>query len=348
MLNNRQKAILEQIEEKRELTTLEILNGLATNWPKISKLTIIRDLAVLLKENKIIKTGQARRTKYLSLSNHPLLGFIDTEKYFLTPPDQRHITANFNWDIFAQIKNIFTADEIAELKKLNDDFLARRANFPANAIKKELERLTIELSWKSSQLEGNTYTLLDTEILITKNQKAPGHSITEADMILGHKNALDYILSNPTEFKTLNANTIRIVHSLIIKNLDIPEDWRKILVGITGTAYKPIDNQWQIQEAIEKSCVTINAEPAPIVKAFIAGALIAYIQPFVDGNKRTARLITDAILWAHDWCPLSYRSIDEVEYKKAILLIYEQNNFQLFKKLFVEQYKFAIENYFGK
>jgi len=348
MLNNRQKTILEQIDQKGELTALEILNHLKNGWPKISKPTVLRDLAVLLQENKITKTGRARGVRYHSRAAHPLLGFIDPAKYFLTPLDQRVIKTNFNWDIFMQLKNTFSADEIANLEKMNNDFRARRAHFPPAAIKKELERLTIELSWKSSQLEGNTYTLLDTELLLTKDKKAPGHSAQETNMILGHKNALDYILSNPTKFKTLNADAVRTVHSLIVKNLGIPDDWRKILVGITGTAYKPLDNQWQIQEAVEKSCAAINAEPAPVAKAFLAGALIAYVQPFVDGNKRTGRLITDAILWAHDWCPLSYRSIDEAEYKKAMLLIYEQNNFQLFKQLFVEQFAFAIKNYFGK
>ena len=348
MLNNRQNAILEQIEQKGVLSARDIWVNLATDQLKISKLTVIRDLNILLKERIICKTGKGRTTRYSSLFVHPLLKLIDSEKYFATPLDQRIIKTNFNWDIFAQLKNIFTADEITELTKMNNDFRARKAAFPASAIKKELERLTIELSWKSSQMEGNTYTLLDTELLLTKEIKASGHSAQEVDMILGHKNALDYILSNPIKFTNLNADAIRTVHSLIVKNLGISEDWRKILVGITGTAYKPIDNQWKIQEAVEDSCVAINNEPAPVVKAFLAGALIAYIQPFVDGNKRTGRLITDAILWAHDWCPLSYRSIDEAEYKKAMLLIYEQNNFYLFKQLFVEQYKFAVKNYFGR
>ncbi len=348
MQNNRQTAIIEILEQKGAQTALEILAVLKTNFVKLSKPTVLRDLDWLIKNGQVTKTGQARSVKYQSLATSPLLRVIDSEKYFIDPPDNRKILSNFNWDIFDQLKNIFSAEEIAELQKLNDGFRQRRHNFPPTAIKKELERLTIELSWKSSQMEGNTYTLLDTELLLTKDVKAPGHSPQEADMILGHKNALEYILSNPTKFKTLTIDSIRTVHSLIVKNLGIPDDWRKILVGITGSAYKPLDNQWQIQEAVEKSCIAINTESSPVVKAFLAGALIAYIQPFVDGNKRTGRLITDAILWAHDWCPLSYRSIDETEYKKAILLIYEQNNFRLFKKLFIEQYRFAVDNYFGK
>jgi Fic family protein len=94
-------------------------------------------------------------------------------------------------------------------------------------------------------------------------------------------------------------------------------------------------------------CKEINKQKNPFVKTLIAMLVIAYIQPFEDGNKRTSRIIGNAILIAHDACPLSFRSIDELEYKKAILLFYEQNNFSYFKELFIKQFEFAVKNYFG-
>ena len=74
--------------------------------------------------------------------------------------------------------------------------------------------------------------------------------------------------------------------------------------------------------------------------------LIAYIQPFEDGNKRTARLLGNALLIAHGFCPLSFRSIDEKEYKKAVILFYEQHNIRYFKQLFIEQFSYAAKHYF--
>jgi Fic family protein len=74
--------------------------------------------------------------------------------------------------------------------------------------------------------------------------------------------------------------------------------------------------------------------------------MIAYIQPFEDGNKRTSRMVSNAILLAFGICPLSYRSIDEAEYKKAVILFYELNNISYFKQLFIEQFRFAVNNYF--
>jgi len=75
-------------------------------------------------------------------------------------------------------------------------------------------------------------------------------------------------------------------------------------------------------------------------------SLISYIQPFEDGNKRTARLAGNAILLANNVCPLSFRSIEESDYKKATLLFYEQNNARFLKELFISQFKFSINNYF--
>ena len=209
-----------------------------------------------------------------------------------------------------------------------------------------MERLIIEFSWRSSQIEGNTYTLLETEILIKESREAAGHKKEEATMILNHKKVLDFILKNKKEFKTLFADKIERVHSIITKDLNIPKNIRRSIVGVTGTKYKPLDNEWQIKEVLEKTCELINKEKNVFAKSIIASIMIAYIQPFEDGNKRTARILSNAVLLAGASCPLSYRSANEGEYKKAVLLFFEQNNISYFKKLFMEQYEFAVKNYF--
>ncbi|MFH1456861.1 MAG: Fic family protein [Patescibacteria group bacterium] len=212
--------------------------------------------------------------------------------------------------------------------------------------KKEFERITIELSWKSSMIEGNTYTLLETESLIKQGRLAKGHKKEESIMILNHKKTLDYIRKNLSEFKTLSIKKIENIHWLLVDGLNINQGLRKTAVGITGTIYQPLDNIYQIQDALEQVCQLINKEKNVFSKALILMLAIAYIQPFVDGNKRTSRLASNAILMTHNICPLSYRSVDEVEYKKAVILFYEQNNLSYFKKLFIEQFGFAVKNYF--
>jgi len=78
----------------------------------------------------------------------------------------------------------------------------------------------------------------------------------------------------------------------------------------------------------------------------IALLMISYIQPFEDGNRRTARMLVNAVLAAGNCCPLSWRTVDETEYKKASVVFYETLSARYFKELFIEQCVFAQEEYF--
>lgn len=128
--------------------------------------------------------------------------------------------------------------------------------------------------------------------------------------------------------------------------MSITSGIRKQGVGITGTAYFPLDNQWQIKETLEQMIEVVNKIPHPLEKTLITSSMLAYIQPFADGNKRTTRMLSNAILLAYDFLPLSYRSVDENEYKSALILFFETNNLYHVKCLFLEQYKFALRTYF--
>jgi Fic family protein len=213
-------------------------------------------------------------------------------------------------------------------------------------LRKELERLVIELSWKSSRLEGNTYTLLDTEKLIKEKIESKGHPREEAIMILNHKKALDYVLERKKLFQTINTGKIQKIHSLLVKDLDVQLGFRNKKVGIIGTKYKPLNKRADIRKAVNSLCKIINEEKYPLTKALLAIAMLSYIQAFEDGNKRTARILSTAILLAYDYCPVSYRNVDEYDYKKALILFYEQNNIVFLKKLFIEQFRFSVNEYF--
>ena len=59
-----------------------------------------------------------------------------------------------------------------------------------------------------------------------------------------------------------------------------------------------------------------------------------------------ARITSNAILIANGYCPISFRTVDSIDYKKAMLMFYEQNNIAAFKKIFIEQFLFAVKTYF--
>ena len=210
----------------------------------------------------------------------------------------------------------------------------------------EMERLGVDLSWKSSQIEGNTYSLLETERLLKERQEATGKTREEAIMLLNHKDALDFVLNVPDYLKEISVHRIEDIHSLLTKDLGVERNIRRRRVGITGTNYRPLDNEFQIREALEDSCKLINGKDNIFEKSLLALVLLSYIQAFSDGNKRTARITSNAILIANGYCPISFRTVDSIDYKKAMLIFYEQNNIAAFKKIFIEQFEFAVKTYF--
>lgn len=345
-LNNRQDEILSLLENKGRLSISELLNYIRPVFGKISKITINRDVRKLLESNFITIKGRGRAVSYELSAHYNLIKPIDVEKYFKTETDKRSTKETFNFEIFSIIKDIFAEKEKKYLLALNKEYQKNLKGLSNNLLKQEFERLTIELSWKSSQIEGNTYTLLETESLIKEKKEAKGHKKDEAVMILNHKETLDYIIKNKSIFKTISVAKIENIHYLLTKDLKISRNIRKSSVGITGTKYRPLGNEFQIKEALEKTCALINKEKNPFAKTLLLSIMIAYIQPFEDGNKRTSRLIGNAILLAYSICPLSYRSVDETEYKKAVILFYEQNSISYFKQLFIGQFEFAVKNYF--
>lgn len=346
MLNKRQENILNLLETGVHFGISEILQHLQPTFNNVSKITINRDLKDLINLGFIETKGLARATFYRLSDHYSLIRPLDVEKYFKTETDKRIAKEKFNFNIFPLLKDIFTPPEKDRLDKLNEIYKNNIKTISTGVQNQEFERLIVELSWKSSQIEGNTYSLLETEALIKRKEEAKGHKKEEAIMILNHKEALDYIKNNRTNFIKISVTKIEDIHYLLTKNLGIARNLRKTPVGVTGTKYRPLDNNQQIKEALEKICNLVNREDDPFFKAIILSLLIAYIQPFEDGNKRTSRLIGNAILLAYGVCPLSYRNVNEIEYKKAVILFYEQNNLSYFKQLFIEQFEFAVANYF--
>lgn len=188
--------------------------------------------------------------------------------------------------------------------------------------------------------------MLETEKLLKEKETAAGKTKEEAIMLLNHKDALDFIIGNPDYLNPLTVSKIEDIHSILTKDLAVDRNLRKRRVGISGTNYRPLDNEFQIKEALQDTCNLINKKENIFEKALLALILISYIQPFMDGNKRTARIVSNAILMNEKYCPLSFRTVDSMDYKKAMLLFYEQNNISNFKEIFINQFEFAVKTYF--
>ncbi|WP_034061082.1 Fic family protein [Lacinutrix jangbogonensis] len=346
MLSSRESKLLEYIRKNPMQSSKEIHDGLQLT---IGYATTKRSLTVLINKGLITIEGQGKGTKYKTESNVNLLNTINPDSYFETEIDDRDINNQFNFKLISQdLKTLplFTTNEIKKLHALQNTYLKKSSQLSYSGYQKELERLAIDLSWKSSQIEGNTYTLLETELLLKEQQTAQGKTRDDATMLLNHKTALDFIFEHPDYLEPLTKLRLEDIHSLLIKELGVETHIRNSRVGISGTNYKPLDNAFQITEAIEAMCKLIQTKQSVFEKAFLALLLISYIQPFEDGNKRTARIVSNAILINNNYCPISFRTVDSIDYKKAMLIFYEQNNISAMKSIFINQFEFAVDTYF--
>lgn len=316
---------------------------------EISDRTLKRIIADCVERGYIEVVGRGPATRYKLTPQAQVTMPLDLDTYFSKEIDERKIQECFNFDLISETLPsvcLFAEGELETLDDAQSTFRQQLSEMTPLERLKEMERLGIDLSWKSSQIEGNTYSLLETELLLRERQTASGKSKEEAVMLLNHKDALDYILAEPGYFKDLSVGRIEEIHTLLTKELGVDRNIRRRRVGITGTNYQPLDNEFQIREALEASCQLINGKGEVFEKALLALVLLSYIQPFADGNKRTARIISNGILIAYGYCPISYRSVDSIEYKKAMLVFYEQNNIAPFKQIFIDQFLFAVKAYF--
>lgn len=346
MIDNRQQQIINFIKQTGECSSKEIFDGIDI---PVSYATLKRVLTNLKTENYLTTKGKGKGTKYLISPAFDLVQPIDIEKYYQDEIDDREIIENFNSNVINNVLKeygAFSEIELEKLANLQTEYKSNISELSDTEYKKEMERLAIDLSWKSSQIEGNTYSLLETERLLREKETAAGKTKEEAIMLLNHKDALDFIIQHDDYLNPLTVSKIEDIHSILTKELAVERNLRKRRVGISGTNYKPLDNEFQILEALRNTCDVINGKESVFEKALLALVLISYIQPFMDGNKRTARIVSNAILMNYDYCPLSFRTVDSIDYKKAMLLFYEQNNISNFKEIFISQFEFAVRTYF--
>lgn len=344
------KELICKILEQGPLKNIEILEQLSKRGLSSSKATLNRDLRILIQSEQVITIGSGRSVKYQLRANSPLTKNYNLETYFQEHFATRQILETFNDDIFNLLEEeqdkIFTQAELNLCSEYQQNYQQKIQDIDPYIYKRELERLTIDLAWKSSSIEGNTYSVLETESLIKTGEEARGHNRVEALMILNHKQALDYIHANQEQYSQLDSETIIELHHILSKDLNIPQGIRSAAIGISGSRYRPVVLKSNVEFQLKQCSKLINQINQPITKAITALALIAYLQAFNDGNKRTSRMLANALLINAGYCPLSFATVQESDYKQALLLFYEQNSLVELKKIFIEQLSYASKHYF--
>jgi hypothetical protein len=211
-----------------------------------------------------------------------------------------------------------------------------------------LNRLLIDLAWNSSRLEGNTYSILDTKRLIEFGQEAEGRDRLEAQMILNHKDAVEFLVSNAAEIG-FNRYTILNLHAILANNLLVDETaagrLRHIGVGIDGSVYHPPETPQFVQECFDQLLATAAAITDPFEQSFFVMVQLPYLQPFDDVNKRVSRMAANIPFIRANLSPLSFIDLPRELYTHAILGVYELNRIEFLRDVFMWSYERSAERY---
>lgn len=335
-----------------------------------SKRTIQRRLTDLIKEGRIVCEGEARALRYrlapvtgrAEVTLPPIQGLGEGEVYVPLSPTGTEVRALVRKPITERIpvgykrefldryrpnESVYlTPETLAHLHRLGRTPEAAR---PAGTYARHiLRRLLIDLSWASSRLEGNTYSLLETEKLVVLGQVAEGKDAMETQMILNHKAAIEFLVESAEEID-LTPMTIRNLHALLSDNL-LPNPGacgrlRTDPVGIGGSVYNPLEVGPLIEECFEQVLATARAISDPFEQAFFLMVQLPYLQPFDDVNKRVSRLSANIPLIRHNLSPLSFVDVPEKAYIDGLLGVYEVNRIELLRDVFVWAYERSCQRY---
>ncbi len=359
-------SVLSRYEDGASISTL-----LADRELDYAKRTLQRRLDQLVREERVSAVGNGRARRYVLPSpsdpaptlrvESPTTAFTSGTPSWLSP-EGREIRAAVNSPLSERhpvgyqreflagyrpnVTGYLPAELRAELAGIGKVGIT---GLPAGTYLREvLNRLLIDLSWNSCRLEGNTYSLLETQRLLQLGEAAEGKAVQETQMILNHKAAIE-MLADQADEVGFNRYTLCNLHALLAENL-LPDRAaaglvRSRPVGISGTVFHPLSAPDEI--GVHFDLILSKAEKIrdPFEQAFFAMVHLPYLQPFEDVNKRVSRLAANIPLVRHNLCPLSFADIDAREYVGALLGVYELNRVDYLRDVFAFAYRRSGSRY---
>lgn len=333
----------------------------------IPRRTVQRRLASLVAQQRLVLEGSGRGSRYraLALPNGPAPSMVMREDPPTEPsasaegesvrrkvraPISERMPVGYKREFLDSYRPNETAYLSPELRRR----LAAIGHAPAGEMaagtraRQLFNRLLIDLSWNSSRLEGNTYSLLETERLLEFGESSTGKDAREAQMILNHKAAIELLVEQADEIG-FNRSTLLNLHTLLSENLmDDPGACgrlRTIPVGIGGTVYHPPSVPAVVEECFGAILLKAGKIADPFEQSFFVMVHLPYLQPFEDVNKRVSRLAANIPLIQRNLCPLSFVGVPGRDYIDGILGVYEINRVELLREVFVRAYERSCARY---
>lgn len=219
---------------------------------------------------------------------------------------------------------------------------------PGTYARQIYHKLLIDLAWNSSRLEGNTYSRHEAQKLLETGEAAQDKKFDETQMILNHKDAIDFLVEQIDDIN-IDYRTIYNIHYLLSKLLIHDKkcrgSLRKIPVGIGESTYIPHANPHVIEECFHLIIQKAAAICDPFEQSFFLMVHLPYLQPFVDVNKRTSRLAANIPFIKANRAPFVFIDVPEEDYIRGMLAIYELNRIELFRDLFVWSYERSAKSF---
>jgi Fic family protein len=308
-----------------------------------SETTVWRALRRLVDENHLAVTGKGRATRY------SLAGATVIRAWLQTPYNRRPPVGYRKEFIDRYVPNTTFYLAESDRTRLRSAGVPDTGRFPAGTYARRiLERLLVDLAWASSRMEGNTYSILETERLIRLGEEATGKDRKEAVMILNHKEAIQYVVDNIAQI-TISRADILNVHALLANGLMIDPGMagrlRRMPAGIGASSYQPLEDQHEIEEELRILVEKAIAIEDPFEQSFFLLVHIPYLQAFDDVNKRTSRIAANIPLLKADLAPMSFLTMDDRDYIDGLIGVYELNNVALLRDAYVDAYMASARNY---
>lgn len=363
------------------------LPELLSKHPSVPRRTLQRWLKQLVDEKKIRPEGKARARRYRVTQiappvYYPLASDEQSSRLILASPkplyetnggdtfpsiiplspDSLEVLAQINQPLSSRKKVQYQPDFLNGYQPNHSSYLSPsicrqleklgnvgKDGLPAGTYGREiLNRLRIDLSWASSNLEGNTYSLLETRKLIEQGKLATGKDITEARMILNHKTAIEFLVENADSVR-FNRYTILNLQGILSENL-LPNRLdegriREHMVYIGKSTYSPPTIPSQISMYLDMLLEKADQITNPFEQSFFVMVHLPYLQPFADVNKRTSRLAANMPLIRANLCPLTFLGVPVSAYSRAILAVYELNRVELLRDLYLWAYEQSAGEY---
>ena len=331
----------------------------------IPERTLSRYLAILQKQGKVRASGASRSRLYHWIPGAGTSTIAEPGKaepaipvspegqailQYLTLPLANRKSVGYNTKFLAVYRpNVdFYLSQEQRFHLFTIGQTSQRAEAAGTYARQILQRLLIDLSWNSSRLEGNTYSLLDTQRLLAQGRAATDKSAMDAQMIINHKEAIEFLVESAGEIG-FNRYTITNLHGLLSYDL-LPDPGasgrlRTHAVGIHQSVYTPLVIPQQIEENFELLLTKAEAINDPFEQAFFAMVHIPYLQPFDDVNKRVSRLAANIPLNKANLAPLAFVDVPQDLYIQGLLGIYELQDVALLRDVFLWAYERSCLQY---